>query len=165
MIMNWTKVSSIAEILGSAAVVVTLIFLTIQVRQNTAALQTSSRQATAHSDVDLLMEVSRRPELWLDGYKETLTDAESTQLNAYLFAVMRIRELDWLEYQAGALDEVTWKSYQSGMISRLSKLNTRKWWDYNSKRHKFVQGFTETVDALLRNVPVDTANNEMQAFQ
>ena len=37
--MNWTKWSSIAEIVSSIAILMTLIYLTLEIRQNTDAIQ------------------------------------------------------------------------------------------------------------------------------
>lgn len=42
--MNWDMLSAIGEILGSVAVFVTLVYLTIQTRQSTAAIRANTRQ-------------------------------------------------------------------------------------------------------------------------
>ena len=43
--MNWDALSAISEIVGAGAVLVTLIYLTVQMRQNTASVQAATRQA------------------------------------------------------------------------------------------------------------------------
>ena len=45
--MNWEALSAIAELCGAVAVFFTLIYLTIQVRQNSNAIQPQNRVATA----------------------------------------------------------------------------------------------------------------------
>ena len=45
--MNWDALSAIAELCGAVAVFFTLIYLTIQVRQNSNAIQQQNRVATA----------------------------------------------------------------------------------------------------------------------
>ena len=45
--MNTSKLADISEIVSSIAIVATLIYLTIQVQQNTEALHASQRQITA----------------------------------------------------------------------------------------------------------------------
>ncbi|MFT4799432.1 MAG: hypothetical protein ACJAYE_003628 [Candidatus Azotimanducaceae bacterium] len=44
--MNWDAVGAVAELVGAAGVIVTLIYLATQVRQNTKSISTSSFQAT-----------------------------------------------------------------------------------------------------------------------
>ena len=45
--MNWDALSAIAELCGAVAVFFTLIYLTIQVRQNSNAIQQQNKVATA----------------------------------------------------------------------------------------------------------------------
>ena len=42
--MNWEAVSALGTIIGSVAVLVTLIYLAVQVQQNTEAIKAQSRQ-------------------------------------------------------------------------------------------------------------------------
>ena len=125
--MSWAKLSAVGEILSSIAILVTLVYLMIEIQQNTDALQTSARQATLQGDVEILLSAVDDPSLRINGWKEELTEAESVQMSAYLFAAMRIREHDWLQYQAGALDEATSATYQSGMIGQLSAPQASTW--------------------------------------
>ena len=83
-----------------------------------------------------------------------MTDAEKFGLSAYLFTMHRLRERDWLQYQAGALDEATWRTYQSGMIGFFSHSQTRKWWDFY-----FSDGgndFIDYVNGVLEDIPITT---------
>ena len=43
--MNWDAISALSEFIGAIAVVVTLIYLAVQVRQNTQSIKTSTLQA------------------------------------------------------------------------------------------------------------------------
>lgn len=43
--MNWDAIGAIGEIVGAGAVVLTLIYLSIQLRQNTEALRSTAWQA------------------------------------------------------------------------------------------------------------------------
>ena len=45
--MNWAAISAIAEFCGGVAVLFTFIYLTIQVRKNSNAIQQQNREATA----------------------------------------------------------------------------------------------------------------------
>jgi hypothetical protein len=45
--MDWSAIGAIAEIIGAAGVVVSLMYLAYQVRQNTRATKAGTRQALA----------------------------------------------------------------------------------------------------------------------
>jgi uncharacterized protein with PQ loop repeat len=50
--MNWEAVGAIGEIIGAIAVVVTLIYLAVQVHQNTKSVQASTYQLVAEALAD-----------------------------------------------------------------------------------------------------------------
>ena len=47
--MNWEAIGAIGEIVGAISVLVTLIFLILQIQQNTIALQQQSSRASTSS--------------------------------------------------------------------------------------------------------------------
>ena len=60
--MNWEAVSAIGELIGALAVLLTLVFLIVQIRQNTIALQQQgSREST--SSLAQLTGVVMQPEI------------------------------------------------------------------------------------------------------
>ena len=162
--MNWTKASAIAEILSSVAILITLLYLVIEIGQNTAALEADSRQAIRQASADSLSQVIDDPNLWLNLSNPEMTDAEKVQLSAYLIAFSRAREVDWLQYQAGVLDETTWSTYQGGLIDTLSYSESRKWWEFFIARSEFESNFQEHVSELLQEMPIKTRLSDLQAF-
>ena len=46
--MNWSALSAVAELLGAVAVVAFLLYLAVQVRQNTRQARLAAQQATVH---------------------------------------------------------------------------------------------------------------------
>ncbi len=63
--MNWTKASAVAEILSSVAILITLLYLVIEIGQNTEALQATSRDASLEGDIQRLFQAVNTPEIWL----------------------------------------------------------------------------------------------------
>ena len=123
--IDWTKWSAIAEILGAIAIVLTLIYLSVQTSQNTEALLSSSRQAALDADLGLLYELLDRPNLVYPGGRiavpgSEFTEEELTQLVILGVANMRIRESLWFQYVAGAIDRRAWESYRDVLITSIS---------------------------------------------
>lgn len=52
--MNWEAIGAIGEIVAAAAVLITLIYLAVQIRQNTNQMERSDRAARGQSYQDLL---------------------------------------------------------------------------------------------------------------
>lgn len=43
--MNWVAITAVAEVVGVVAVLITLIYLAVQIKQNTAAVSTSTYES------------------------------------------------------------------------------------------------------------------------
>jgi hypothetical protein len=163
--MNWTKLSAIAEILSSVAIVVTLIYLSIHTQQNTEALQASSRDSVLEADLQHLYRIVEDPTLWSLYSKEDLSEDERIRLFHFLAAFVRIRERDWLQYQSGALDEAAWQTFQEPLLSTLSNINTRSWWDNTSIRLAFDPGFVANVNGGLADRQLGADADTLGAFE
>ena len=64
------RASGLAEILSAAAVVVTLIFVAVEVRRNTTAIQSAAFQDLTDASSEYLMTIASEPELsriWASG--------------------------------------------------------------------------------------------------
>ena len=154
--MNWEMLSAIGEILGSAAVLVTLVYLTVQTRQNTASVQANTRQAILDADQQFLIKILENPEIYLSRYKPELSDEDKVRLGAYLIMFIRMRENNWLQYRNGVLDQVTWDSYRSSIVRVMSDSRSRSWWqNYIIGRQPFNSEFVAMVDELFANAPVE----------
>ena len=54
MTPNWTAISTISELVGALAVVVTLFYVAVQIRQSTHAIVANSRQTLLDADLALI---------------------------------------------------------------------------------------------------------------
>jgi hypothetical protein len=153
--MDWVVWSAAAQIVGSAAIVVTLIYLAVQIRQNTDSMQAAAREAIAERDVEWLYKMVDHPELGLLFRKEEpLTEVDASRLNACLVAFMRIREVNFRQYKSGILDKDTWANYRSSIVSGpLNQPHARLWWA-NVGRHMFDAELSKQISEDLVGTPV-----------
>jgi len=114
--MNWEALAAVGEILGAVAVFVTLLYLAIQVRQNTAAMTTSTYDSIISGFNDVNGIVVNNPEVASILHRGSadpgsLSDAEAIQY-AFLF---RCWSNQWLKllrlHQKGALSEAEWRPF------------------------------------------------------
>ena len=77
--MNWDAVGALAELIGAVAVIATLIYLSIQIRQNTRANEIESSQGNLDQGVSWMNNLIQDPslaELYLAGLQDKLDTEE-----------------------------------------------------------------------------------------
>jgi len=162
--MNWTKTSAIAEILSSVAILVTLVYLAVEIQQNAEATRADTRQAILDSDQQFLQLFVDSPELNLLWYKPELSDQEKVRLSYFLLTHMRMRESNWFQYESGTLDERTWRSYRASIVAMLSAPRTRAWWEALGVDGIFDLDFVSVVDNLIADEPLIDRSRHVAVF-
>ena len=160
--VNWTKWAAISEIIGSVAIVITLIYLAIETQQNTAATQASSRDTVIESDLAVVQMMVEKPALRLNMYKQELTDAEAVELELFLVGVARTREHQWLQYKNGLLDRETLDAFLTGVTLTFSRPRTREWWNTYAYAY-FNDEFVDEVNEFLQDTPIEQNFNNPSA--
>lgn len=151
----WSKLSSIAEIVSSIAILITLIFLVVEMRQNTEALNAQSRQQILQSAQTQLLFSATNPEMAKSIIKPgPLTQDESVLLGDWLTSSMRFREYSWLQYRSGVIDENQWNTELLVIEIVLSAQKPRQWWSLVG-REQVNPEFAVFVDELLEQNPVN----------
>jgi len=151
--MNASKLADISEIVSSIAIVITLVFLTLQMQQNTQAIEATSRQGALGSDTNFLVQAVNNPETILAWSKPELTDKEAIKLNESLILFFRNRENDFAQYQRGVMDGSTWNRYTSSIRSLFAFERVRNWWSNLSAQY-FDPGYVSEVNRILAQSPV-----------
>jgi hypothetical protein len=143
-----------SQLVASGAVLLTLVYLTIQVRQNTALMRAETRQAMMSHVQQEIFKAIEYPEITMDLLDETeLTPQAKVRLNNWLNAALRAREHEWIQYQNGVLDKASWDAYKQVIPTIiLGTKRTRRWWE-NFGQGQFHPGFCKAVDKLLEENP------------
>jgi len=148
-----SKLADISEIVSSIAIVVTLIYLTVEVQQNTNALLAQSRETVLATAQQALGYQIDNPEIALSIIKrEPLTPEEMIRLNAWYVGIMRTREYIWAQYQSGIIDEPQWQTELAVLQVLLQPVRTRNWWN-KLGRPVFGPEFVAFVDQQVADVP------------
>ena len=120
--MRNVELKSILEVLGAAAVLLGLAFVGFELRQNTAAVEASTRQSTTDASVGWLLAVASDPELahlWGIASKEPqkLSDTEAVQLHLLLRSQWIRFQNAYLQWKSGTFSDDDWNNYV-GFICR-----------------------------------------------
>ena len=150
--MSLEQFAYLAEIIGVIVVIVTLIYLSSQIRQGAELLRSESRQAQVNNGLVGVYKLVEHPELGrIFSGTETPSFTEKTRLQFWIIGQMRAREHEWLQYKSGALDEVTWFSYRRVIYFVLGTERARALWSLCSLY--FNADFVEMVGKMIEEVP------------
>jgi len=149
--MNWEAIGAVGEILGALAVVISLIYLSVQIKQSNNLSKSNTRRDMVRSDQSQLYKIIDFPDIYDSFYKEDITRAEKVRLHEWLVANMRNREFDWFQRKNGLIDVEVFESYRKITQIVLAPPRARRWW--NVHRASFDPDFATDVDELLTEKP------------
>jgi len=154
----------IAEIIGGVAIVASLIFVGVQLRQNTIATQGNTRNELIAADLAVLLAPNGTDAAIALRSLDDITEEQAVEAVIYLTALLRVREFVWLQYRSGLLDHDTWQAYLSGISSNFNNPRARRYWEMS--KAGFDPQFVAEVDKFLVNVPADERFSfDMEAMQ
>ena len=115
--MNWDAISAIGEIVGATAVVLSLIYLAVQIRHGTRATEAASVQEAVALDLEFLLTVGSDPvtaQLWATylAAPDELPEDQRLQGAFLMASVARRLEANYLQNQLGTLSDQGWRSRQ-----------------------------------------------------
>jgi hypothetical protein len=61
--MSWDGIGAVGELVGALGVIVSLVYLAAQIRQNSQVVRTATRQAVSTSQMEIGMQLASNPEL------------------------------------------------------------------------------------------------------
>lgn len=159
--MTIEELGSLGEIIGAVAVVVTLLYLATQIRQNNELLRSGSRQALVGNDVTSLAANLQYSDVFAKYVSGQVLSKEEQLRMSFMFALdLRNREFEYFQYQNGLLDKETWLSYRQVILINHSSQSGRKWWDQVG-RGIVDPEFAKAVDELLIDAKPDTTYQSM----
>lgn len=152
--MTLSDLASIGNIVAAIAVVVSLIYLSRQVRQSNLLAKSAVRQRMVeqtHEELYQLMNDAELREAWRRS--TSLSGEMQSKLSFFLAAAMRQREWEWFQYKDKIIDRDVYRAYHEVIAFHLGAPRTRKWWA-TVGRLGFNPGFVAEVDELLENRPL-----------
>lgn len=153
--MNWGAIGALAELMGALGVIVSIVYLAVQVRQNTKALRLDAAHNVMKASADVgwpLMdaEFSDRVGSALAGeIPQGLGERMSVQ--AWFFNTLRIMESAHYQHEHGGLPPEVWKAWEEWWTTWIHMPGMAAYWA--DRRNAFVPSFQATVDGWLSAKP------------
>jgi len=154
--MNWEAIGAIGNIAGAVLVGVTLIYLAVQLRQNTAALTSSTFLAisslmssnmetfASHADFGPLLIKSQ-------GGLDCLSQDERARFGFLMMMAYRRVETVVVQRQLGFMDPALTAGFERSALSGFASLGARQWWE--GSKGAFSALFSTWVDTQLASNP------------
>ena len=146
--MQLEQLSYIAEITAAILVIVSLVYVGIQVRQNTAALKLSTAQNLSEDFTDIYLALSQNNDtagIFQRGLQDydSLESVEKVRFYAFFHKFFRIYENAYYQYVNGALEEEPFEGISNQLVMLGSMPGLRSYWNdrksfYNSRFQAFV---------------------------
>lgn len=151
--MNWDAIGATAELLGAFGVIASLIYLALQIRQNTESVRMASHHGVADQFQQTNLALVREPqiaELLTRGLPDssTLSDLDRVRFEGFLLSIFRTYEELYQLHRKGLADHELWDSREQSMMQWLSYPGVRSWW-FGEQRVIFIASFCAHVEGLL----------------
>ncbi len=159
--MNWEAIGAIGEVVGAFGVILTLGYLAVQIRQNSAVVRASTRQAISTMQAEVGYRLAQDAELRAAALHFTHLDSTVSEADLaghfYLRALLRTYENQYHQYRDGTFDESIWVGYRNSMAQNFTGPETVKYWQvhrdlYSAEFAAFVES-----DLIGRDAPTPYA--------
>jgi len=152
--MNWEAIGAIGETLGAMAVVVSLVYLAIQIRIQNRESRISTINGLTEQWNALLASIAQDEELsstWAQGLRGAEFDEpEEVRFRAIANSYLHIMEGLYLQHIDGRFDDRLWSGVDGSLTDLLPAPGIRRFW--SGRRHWYsleFQAFVETRMAEL----------------
>ena len=152
------SLANLGEIIGAIAVVVSLIYLAVQVRQNTHAQRTENFSRALDRVAAMQANLSQDSESAVSFAKgvedpRALTPRERIQFTWSMYELFGAFEFMFLASNTDAIPKQVWQRWSSAVAWWLTFPGVQTWW--SARPIPFTTSFTAYVEALLKDNPTD----------
>jgi hypothetical protein len=150
--MNWEAIGAVGEVLGAAGVIVSLLYLAVQIRADAKAKRAASMHDQSDAYRDFLHTMATDEdlaEIYLRGIRDfsSVTEGDLVRFGSALGFLFRVFDEAYFHWQEGNLDAHTWNGFESPMGDMLAYPGVRDWW--STRAHWYSEPFRELIRAKV----------------
>jgi len=155
--VNFDKANHWLVLIANIAVVAGIVFLAVELRQNTKQLELQSYQSWVAANADLNIAISN-PQLSAivsQGHPNSanLTSETSTAYAMFHMSMLQMAQSTHYLYLEGSLNKELWESEMGRAAGILSIPGVRQWWDAGGKT-QLTPSFVEFLESREPNVTI-----------
>ena len=148
--MTLEQLGGIGELMGGIAVVASLLYVAVQLKQNTNVIRSSARQSIAARASEFQLAVAQNDELLVVVTKlfrqEELSPQEEVRLHFFLGCLFRATEEAFLQHRDGFLEDEYWNKRGNLMLNYLRYPGILESWQ-DRLRTTYHSAFVEWIES------------------
>ena len=150
--MNWDAIGAVGEVFGAIAVVVSVVYLAVQVRKQTEEARLSATRDLAvqfQNGIDAISTDGEFAEIWAKGVQdyEALENIDRLRLAIFFQRMTRVLELQFLHTLNKNVDRAYFESINLGFFEFLTFPGVQRWWELS--KGMFRMEFRQHIDELV----------------
>ena len=154
--MNWEAIGAVGEVAGAAGVIITLLYLSVQVRASNLASKVEAKLATSGMYTDFLRTLIESPEIndvFVRG-REDMSQLNSEEF--YRFSNLGFRAFSYFsagyfQHRMGSLSESDWFEMLAIVRFWLRGGGTQDWWK-RLGTHMYGSDFVTFIESEIRSL-------------
>ena len=160
---NLESLASLGEVVGAIAVVVSLLYLAVQVRQNTRAQRLENASRILDRTASMQGALSRDPAtsiLFSKGVSDPseLTPQERIQFTWAMYEFFGALEFMFLAAKENSIPDEIWQRWSLAAAWWLTFPGVRAWWDV--RPIPFADSFSSYIGSLIDDNPTDAESTQ-----
>ena len=154
MVLNWEAIGTIAEVIGAIGVIVSLLYVGVQVRNSSEATRAATTNYTLEQSAQMsqfLAQDRASSDLYFRGLKDpaSLEQDEKSQFFFIMLSLFRRYENTEYQYRQGLFDEDAWVGMQGNLTSLLNRPGFEWFWSRGNQG--FSPRFKRFVESKYEN--------------
>ena len=142
---------NIGDFLGGVGVLVTLLYLASQIRQNSHTVRNAAAESVLQTMISALQTASSSPQISRvitvgQTNIEDLSEDERAQFLFWMYSWFRVLERGYAHYRQGYIDPGEWDGHTRNLASVMRSEAVRKWWI--TRKSYFGPEFAAMIDGL-----------------
>jgi len=157
--MNWEAIAATAQLVGTIGVIVTLVFLAVQVRGNTRVANAQAR----HSISEFVLQIALFRAEHADRFAKLESEAELTagdhQFRYWSHIQFLLHAETYFHHHAlGLMPDVHWRPYERYFGKYVASPGFKDVWDDIGPG--FSEDFAHWIEVMLTNLPLTRESDE-----
>jgi hypothetical protein len=137
--MNWDAIGAIGEIIGALAVIGSIVYLAIQIRQNSQLLRSAAQDSASikySTTISLQAQSPENARVFHHGVLDAETLPPEERSHFFLMMANTFVQMDYTYqlYLDGTLSQERWDQLYETIQYYFSRKGVRYWWHTNGKR-------------------------------
>lgn len=149
--MTLEQLGSLFEIIGTVCVIGSLIFVGVQVRQNTKAARVQVQENMTSGYISVVQMLIDNAEVFTRGIAAnqqsfaSFSEADKLTYFSILFAAFKLFENVYSQHERGFIDRESWMAWSENILMHLNQPGVQMWW--NLRKGSFRPSFRKFLES------------------